>query len=251
MSSERTDDTLAASAALPSRAATSPVGDEVLTLPPSLAPAPAVPPTPATSRLPQIERDTYVIAGQFAQGGIGRILRAHDPSLDRQVALKELLVRGRPVDEERFVREVLLTARLQHPGVVPVYAAGRWPTGEPFFAMKLVSGRSFDKVLAEARSLAARLALLPHVLAIAETVAYAHSQRIIHRDLKPHNVLVGAFGETVVIDWGLAKELDVADLGAGEPTPVTPGKDLTFVGAVIGTPGYMSPEPSCVRRIDQ
>ncbi|MFZ6184028.1 WD40 repeat domain-containing serine/threonine-protein kinase [Nannocystis pusilla] len=250
MSSERPDDTLSASAALPTRVAAPPVGDDVVTMPPSEAPTTVVPRTLATSRLPQIDRHAYVIAGQFAQGGIGRILRAHDPSLDRPVALKELLVRGRSVDEERFVREVLLTARLQHPGIVPVYAAGRWPTGEPFFAMKLVSGRSFDKVIAEARTLAARLALLPHVLAIAETVAYAHSQRIIHRDLKPHNVLVGAFGETVVIDWGLAKELDVADLAAGEPTPVTPGKDLTFVGAVIGTPGYMSPEQAEGAEVD-
>ncbi|MDC0671164.1 protein kinase [Nannocystis sp. ncelm1] len=251
MSPERPLETLPAGAALPTLAATPPVDDEIVTIPPSEAPPPPATPSPATSRLPQIDRNTYVIAGPFAQGGIGRILRAHDPSLDRPVALKELLVHGRSVDEERFVREVLLTARLQHPGVVPVYAAGRWPTGEPFFAMKLVSGRSFDKVLAEARTLAARLALLPHVLAIAETVAYAHSQRIIHRDLKPHNVLVGAFGETVVIDWGLAKELDVAELASVEPiNSAAPGKDLTFVGAVVGTPGYMSPEQAEGAEVD-
>jgi len=211
------------------------------------APAAALPDLPVDpTRFPITERDTYIIAGKFAQGGIGRILRAHDPRLDRPVALKELLVRGHPIDEERFIREVLLTARLQHPGIVPVYAAGRWPSGEPFYAMKLVSGRSFDAVIAEARTLPARLALLPHVLAIAETVAYAHSQGIIHRDLKPHNVLVGAFGETVVIDWGLAKELAVPDPVPQEqplaPRTVPPAQGLTFVGAVVGTPGYMSPE---------
>jgi len=86
-------------------------------------------------RLPTVERTAYDIAGKFAQGGIGRILKAHDPILDRTVALKELLVAGHPIDEERFMREVLLTARLQHPGIVPVYAAGRWPSGAPFYAM--------------------------------------------------------------------------------------------------------------------
>jgi WD40 repeat protein len=202
-----------------------------------------------SARFPPTARGTYAIAGKFAQGGIGRILRAHDPVLDRTVALKELLVAGHRTDEERFVREVLLTARLQHPGIVPVYAAGRWPSGEPFYAMKLVSGRSFDQVLAEASTLPARLALLPHVLAIAETVAYAHAQGIIHRDLKPQNVLVGEFGETVVIDWGLAKQLgepeDPVDADprlANAAVPVDPTQQLTHVGAIVGTPGFMSPE---------
>ncbi len=202
-----------------------------------------------STRFPTIARGTYAIAGKFAQGGIGRILRAHDPVLDRTVALKELLVAGHRTDEERFVREVLLTARLQHPGIVPVYAAGRWPSGEPFYAMKLVSGRSFDRVLAEATTLPARLALLPHVLAIAETVAYAHAQGIIHRDLKPQNVLVGEFGETVVIDWGLAKQLgepdepiDATPHQPATPVPIGTSQPLTHVGAIVGTPGFMSPE---------
>src|SRR5262249_6314193 len=112
-------------------------------------------------------------------------------------ALKELL-RGGGVAEERFVCEALLTARLQHPSIVPVYEAGRWPTGEPFYAMKLVSGRSLADVIRQARTLDARLSLLPHVLAVAEAMAYAHSEHIIHRDPKPANILVGDFGETVV-----------------------------------------------------
>ncbi|MBL8973427.1 MAG: serine/threonine protein kinase, partial [Myxococcales bacterium] len=172
--------------------------------------------------------------------------------LGRTVALKELLVAGHRTDERRFVREVLLTARLQHPGIVPVYAAGRWPSGEPFYAMKLVSGRSFDRVIAEAVELPARLALLPHVLAIAETLAFAHTQSIIHRDLKPSNVLVGEFGETVVIDWGLAKQLgepdEPRDQEAASDDP--DGAGLTRVGAVVGTPGFMAPEQASGGTVD-
>jgi len=207
--------------------------------------------TDESARLPITGRGSYEIAGKFAQGGIGRILRAHDPVLGRTVALKELLVAGRRTDERRFVREVLLTARLQHPGIVPVYAAGRWPSGEPFYAMKLVSGRSFDQVIAEAHDLPARLALLPHVLAIAETLAFAHAQGIIHRDLKPGNVLVGEFGETVVIDWGLAKQLDDPDDEPGEAGPEPAGAgELTRVGSVVGTPGFMSPEQATSAPVD-
>ena len=199
--------------------------------------------------LPRTARSAFEVAGQFAQGGIGRILRARDPVLGRTVALKELLFAGDRGDEQRFVREVMLTARLQHPGIVPVYSAGRWPSGEPFYAMKLVSGRSFDLLIAEAHTLSARLALLPHVLAIAETLAFAHAQSIIHRDLKPNNVLIGEFGETVVIDWGLAKQLDepdIPDLPGRHPHPTSDHdsvtQQLTSVGAVVGTPGFMSPE---------
>lgn len=217
--------------------------------------APARPELADSARFPTTPRDTYALAGKFAQGGIGRILRAHDPVLDRTVALKELLVAGHRTDEERFVREVLLTARLQHPGIVPVYAAGRWPSGEPFYAMKLVSGRSFDRVLAEARTLPARLALLPHVLAIAETVAYAHAQGIIHRDLKPQNVLVGEFGETVVIDWGLAKQLgdrdERVDASPERAVPVDADLQLTHAGAIVGTPGFMSPEQADSGAVDE
>ena len=110
-----------------------------------------------------------------------------------------------------------LAARLQHPGVVPVYDAGFWPSGEPFLVMKLVLGQSLARVIRDADTHEDRLALLPNVLAAAEAVAYAHDQGIVHRDLKPSNILVGAFGETVVVDWGLAKDLRAqAPLDASE-----------------------------------
>ncbi|MBE7453484.1 MAG: serine/threonine protein kinase [Kofleriaceae bacterium] len=101
-----------------------------------------------------------------------------------------------------------MTSNLQHPAIVPVYEVGRWPGGQPFYAMKLVRGRAFDQVIAEASTTAARIALVPHhLIAVADALAYAHSERVIHRDLKPANVLVGPYGETVVIDWGLARNL--------------------------------------------
>src|SRR6185436_17041335 len=121
----------------------------------------------------------------------------------RTVAVKELLRRNDPSNEARFMREAMITARLEHPGIVPVIEAGRWPNGEPYYVMKLVEGRSLKELIAGRKTLAQRLALLPHVIAVAEAVGYAHSQDVIHRDVKPANVVVGEFGETVVVDWGL------------------------------------------------
>jgi serine/threonine protein kinase/tetratricopeptide (TPR) repeat protein len=161
--------------------------------------------------LPEVDMDHYSAEAEVARGGMGRILAARDRRLGRPVAIKELIGAGSEA-AIRFRREALITARLQHPGIVPVYEAGRWPSGEPFFAMKLVAGRPFDKVIAEARTLPDRIALLPRILAATEAIAYAHSQRVIHRDLKPGNILIGDFGETVVIDWGLAKDLDAVDV---------------------------------------
>jgi WD40 repeat protein/tRNA A-37 threonylcarbamoyl transferase component Bud32 len=202
--------------------------------------------------LPQVEANRYDVSGEFAHGAIGRILHARDRKLNRPVAIKELIFPGGTV-EARFVTEALVTARLQHPSIVPVYDAGRWESGEPFYAMKFVAGRSLADVIAETKTLQERLALLPHVLAVAEAIAYAHTERVIHRDLKPANVLVGDFGETVVIDWGLAK--DLSQEGAVEPSvAVTPShvdSSLTHQGMVVGTPAYMPPEQAAGRAVDE
>ncbi|WP_224371901.1 protein kinase domain-containing protein [Hyalangium versicolor] len=206
----------------------------------------------AAQALPLVQLDRYDISGEFAHGAIGRILQARDRHLGRPVAIKELITRGGEV-EARFVAEALITARLQHPSIVPVYEAGRWATGEPFFAMKFVKGRSLADVISEKRTLQERLALLPHVLAVAEAIAYSHTERIIHRDLKPANVLVGAFGETVVIDWGLAKDLtqDTSDEATLPVTPKGADPSLTQLGMVVGTPAYMPPEQAAGRPVDE
>ena len=117
--------------------------------------------------LPVTEGGRYVVQGVYAKGGIGRILRAKDERLGREVALKELPVHG-GTEERRFLAEAQVTARLQHPAIVPVYDAGRWEDGRPFYAMKLVSGRSLAERMAEAHTLEERLRLLPHVLDAAE-----------------------------------------------------------------------------------
>ena len=222
----------------------------------------AAPTTGGLAPLPIVAHELYKADKEIARGGMGRIIAAEDQRLGRRVALKELI---EPVPEQlgRFQREALITARLQHPGIVPVYEAGRWPSGAPFFAMKMVSGRPLDRVIGEARTLRDRLALLPRIAAAADAIAYAHNQRVIHRDLKPANVLIGDFGETVVIDWGLAKDLDAddsPDSGQRMPRPaskkpegsVSSGSStLTVAGAVMGTPAYMAPEQARGEPLDQ
>ncbi|AKI99597.1 High-affnity carbon uptake protein Hat/HatR [Archangium gephyra] len=204
--------------------------------------------------LPVVDPAYYAVHGELAQGGIGRILRARDLRLRRPVAIKQMLSPS-PEAESRFLTEALVTARLQHPAIVPVYEAGRWPDGELFYSMKLVSGCSLADVLSEHKTLKERLALLPHVLAVAEAMAYAHSERIIHRDLKPANILVGGFGETVVIDWGLAKDLsrveDTAAPHAAGATGGTADGAMTRAGTVMGTPAYMPPEQAAGRPVDE
>ncbi len=206
---------------------------------------------PDYPELVTVDPEHYVPGKEIARGGMGRIRMARDRRLRRDVAVKEILVKTGEA-ARRFEREARITARLQHPSIVNIHEAGVWPTGEPFYAMKLVTGRPLDEVIADAKSFEQRLALVPNVLAVADAMAYAHGERVIHRDLKPKNVLVGAFGETVVIDWGLAK--DLADAGS-EPDGGRPFRSAddakTAFGAVMGTPAYMPPEQASGQPVDE
>jgi tetratricopeptide (TPR) repeat protein len=213
--------------------------------------------------LAPVPQDRYTIEGEVARGGMGRILRGWDEFHHRRVALKVLLRSGTEASW-RFVREVAITARLQHPSIVPLYEAGRWTDGEPFFAMKLVEGRSLSLAIAQTAALKERLAFVPNLVAALEALAYAHAQGIVHRDLKPSNVLLGAYGETVVIDWGLAKAVDEAARGPAANDNAPPRErdpnatdedsparaETTVAGSALGTPSYMPPEQARGEPVD-
>jgi serine/threonine protein kinase len=190
----------------------------------------------------------YEPLGEIARGGTGRILRARDVVFDRIVALKT------PIDPggaSRLMAEAAILAHLQHPSIMPVYDRGVFDDGMPFFAMKLVEGRSLRDVIAETPALDKRLSLIPQLVGIAEAISYAHSQGVIHRDLKPANVLVGTFGEVIVIDWGLAKLVaEEPKAPAAEAIARVHSPTSTSTGAVLGTPAYMAPEQARGEAVD-
>jgi len=196
-----------------------------------------------------VPAERYEIGAEIARGGLGRILRARDVRLDRLVAIKEL-TREDDAAVARFRREIRITAQLSHPNIVPLHDAGRWPSGRTFYAMKLVEGRTLARALAQSETLAGRLELLPVLVDVAEAMAYAHSQGIVHRDLKPANVLVGPFGETIVIDWGLAKHVDEPDRETASGVSDALSSYDTTLGVVVGTPAYMPPEQAAAHPVD-
>ncbi|HEY5920185.1 MAG TPA: serine/threonine-protein kinase, partial [Kofleriaceae bacterium] len=203
--------------------------------------------------LPVDDPDRYQQVGEHARGGLGRVVRAVDRRLGRTVAVKELL-RQDQWHEARFMREALITARLEHPGIVPVHEAGRWPNGAPYYVMKLVEGRTLKELFAAKPTLRERLGLLEHVIAIADAVGYAHSEGVIHRDLKPSNVIVGEFGETIVIDWGLARDTRHTDIPEPSADLLATAKGSgvsTISGKVVGTPAYMAPEQARGEIVDE
>jgi len=194
---------------------------------------------------------------ELGRGGIGRVVVAFDEHIGREVAIKELLPRlDRQPDETdqrlslqttRFLREARVTGQLEHPNIVPVYELGRRPDGTLYYAMKVVRGRTLTEALDAARGLDGRLSLLKHYADLCDAIAYAHSRGVVHRDIKPDNVMVGAFGETVVLDWGLAKPAGGDDPRAAEMARALEelreaDQAHTVDGTLLGTPLYMSPE---------
>jgi tetratricopeptide (TPR) repeat protein len=205
--------------------------------------------------------DRYALADEIARGGMGVVYRATDTVLSREVAVKVLQEKFAPASAaaRRFVDEAHITGQLQHPGVPAVHDLGTLPDGRPFLAMKLIEGKTLDALLADREP----PALIGAFEAICQAVAFAHSRGVIHRDLKPANVMVGAFGEVQVMDWGLAKDLASGrrePAGASEPddartdsgadpdstTDHRPADvstdDRTRAGHALGTPAYMPPE---------
>ena len=200
--------------------------------------------------LPDLSGTPYEIVETLGRGGMGTVYRAIDHRLDREVALK--VVQLSQGDVDRLLREARVLARLEHPGIVPVHDAGLLPDGRAFYAMKRVHGQRLDEH-ARAVSLPERLRAFQR---ICEAVAFAHAHGVIHRDLKPENVMVGPFGEVLVMDWGVAKVANLPPLPGGVgggPGEEGRGGEGTAHGTILGTPGYMAPEQERgeVERIDE
>ena len=200
----------------------------------------------------------FRIVRNLTQGGIGTVFVAFDRDLQREVAVKELkrkFANDRAV-RQRFEVEAAITGNLEHPNIVPIYATGKRSDGRPFYAMRLIQGRSMQMVISDLHSKrgleldfrkdpAARDLMLRFVT-VCRAVGFAHSRGVLHRDLKPSNIMVGDFGETLVVDWGLARKVHAVDSNPSQSMPPDSGKpfesDKTLDGTVVGTPGYMSPE---------
>ncbi len=201
--------------------------------------------------LPAIDGDAYTLGTEVGRGGMGRVIDAEDNRIGRAVVIKELLGSSR-AEAARFEREARLTARLQHPGILPIYEIGQWQSdGTPFYAMRKIEGRTLEAAIRGAAKLPARLALLPSLIAACETVAFAHSRRVIHRDLKPDNIMLGAYGETIVIDWGLAKDLGDPDDGDDHQQGEPASERLTGAGQAMGTAAYMPLEQAYGQPVDE
>jgi serine/threonine-protein kinase len=219
---------------------------------------------PSSDEMPERQGPTgrIQLQGEIARGGMGAVLKGRDTDLGREIAVKVLLEthQGKTELVQRFVEEAQISGQLQHPGIAPVFELGQFADRRPYFTMKLVKGKTLSALLA-ARA-APEAEELPRLLVIfgqvCQTLAYAHARGVIHRDLKPSNIMVGAYGEVQVMDWGLAKVLPQGGV-AGEEQARTraeasvirtarsgdePGStgSLTQAGSVLGTPAYMAPE---------
>jgi serine/threonine-protein kinase len=201
------------------------------------------------SSVPDLSGTRYELRELIARGGMGVVYAAEDEKLNRRVALKVLDSTGAaPELTQRLIREARILAQLEHPGIVPVHDVGTLPDGRVFYTMKFVEGARLDRFVAQLSSLPERLRLF---LRICDAVAFAHARGVLHRDLKPANVMVGSFGEVLVMDWGLAKIVQ-EDFSPKETALASPKKNqsqeetqstvVTGHGTVMGTPGYMSPE---------
>jgi WD40 repeat protein len=201
----------------------------------------------------------YRIIKPHAKGGLGEVFIARDEEIDRDVALKEIQARygDDPDSRARFLKEAEITGKLEHPGIVPVYGLGTYPDGRPYYAMRFIQGDSLGDALERFHDPARKWkddnqrrlefrGLLQRFIDVCNAIDYAHSKGVLHRDLKPGNVMLGQYGETLVVDWGLAKRIEdktperMSSMGPVKPLMEDSG--LTQYGQVLGTPAFMSPE---------
>jgi serine/threonine protein kinase len=196
----------------------------------------------AAADAPDLSGTGYVLLDKLGAGGMGGVFRVEHTALGRQVALKVIgIVDSSGEFSARLLREARIIAQLEHPGIVPVHDVGTLPDSRVFYTMKLVQGRQLDQQRDELGGVPERLRTFQK---ICDAVSFAHAHNVVHRDLKPQNIMVGPFGEVLVMDWGLAKMLDAdipAQLNTPQPPPRSDSTD-TAHGVVLGTPGYMAPE---------
>jgi serine/threonine protein kinase len=200
---------------------------------------------------PDLSGTGYVLLDKLGAGGMGGVFRVEDTALGRQVALKVIgIVDFSGEFSARLLREAKIIAQLEHPGIVPVHDVGTLPDGRVFYTMKLVQGRRLDQRRDELGGVPERLRAFQK---ICEAVSFAHAHHVLHRDLKAQNIMVGKFGEVLVMDWGLAKLLNAEISAESDPFGKIPPQQQpssradiadadTAQGAVLGTPGYMAPE---------
>jgi eukaryotic-like serine/threonine-protein kinase len=212
---------------------------------------------PATGRSAH-ETGRFRVVTLHASGGMGNVFVAKDDQLNRSVALKE--IQDRFADDQqirdRFLREAEVTGQLEHPGIVPVYALGHYADGRPYYVMRMIRGDSLKQAIAalhrnrgsgdeHAHRLELRR-LVNRFVTACNTIEYAHSRGVVHRDIKPDNILLGPYGETLVVDWGLAKLVQSSDVQidvrAGGDRMFQSPIEATQAGTITGTPAYMSPE---------
>ena len=248
------DDGRSQPAAASPDAAAAPTIDAALdeTQRPVLSPSPVAADPGAAHVVGAEQPGRYRSLREIGRGGMGRVTLVEDHQLGREVAMKELLA---AVSADgamsigavaRFLREARVTGQLEHPSIVPVHEIGRRADGTLYYTMKRIRGRSLADALRDGDSLATRLKLVSAFRDVCHAVAYAHSRGVIHRDLKPDNVMVGEFGDTLVVDWGIAKVRGEPEANAsaqGRVSVDTVGEAIqTLDGHAIGTPAYMSPE---------
>ncbi|MGE0430775.1 MAG: tetratricopeptide repeat protein [Planctomycetota bacterium] len=228
---------------------------------PGAAPAGADPTLPATARAPRAratsahardEGQRFVRTGELGRGGLGRVDLADDVRLQREVAIKVLLDTADAESIAEFVEEAQISGQLEHPNIVPVHELGFDARGVPYLVMKRVQGETLADIAAARRAQRGAAGLdalqrdhiLEYFLKVCDAMAYVHARGVIHRDLKPANVMVGEFGEVLVMDWGLARPIGAAETGRVVRTDRRgdDNRDLTLDGTVVGTPGYMPPE---------
>ena len=198
----------------------------------------------------------YLYGDKSIKGGMGKITFVFDTFMNRNIVIKELISnkgdKNHKKKELGFLREALLTSELEHPSIIPIYEVGQKEDGKMYYSMKRIRGETLSNLVKDKKSVKDRLSLLPNFLNICYAIAYSHEKDIIHRDIKPQNIMIDKFGETILLDWGLARNINIDDSVLNIIVSEYDTKsDKTISGSIVGTPSYMSPEQAKGEKLDK